>query len=62
VPVLAVHDEIVIESNEKDVDKAEAWLKKAMVDGMNQVLNAPGVEGPFVPVEVEVESGRTWTA
>jgi len=36
-------------------------LEKAMVDGMNQVLNAPGVEGPSVPVEVEVESGRTWT-
>jgi len=30
-----------------------------MVDGMNQVLNAPGVEGPSVPVEVEVECGRS---
>jgi hypothetical protein len=31
-----------------------------MVDGMDGVLNAPDVGGPRVPVEVEVESGKTW--
>jgi hypothetical protein len=32
-----------------------------MIDGMDGVLNAPDVESPHVPVEVEVESARTWT-
>ena len=33
MPILAVHDEIVVECDEKDVEKAEAWLKKAMTTG-----------------------------
>jgi DNA polymerase-1 len=52
-PVLAVHDELVIEA---DADKAEAitnWLKTAMVDAM-----APLVDP--VPIEVEVKVARTW--
>ena len=32
-PILAVHDEIVVECDEKDVEKAEAWLKKATTTG-----------------------------
>ncbi|HVF03119.1 MAG TPA: DNA polymerase [Rubrobacteraceae bacterium] len=60
VPILVVHDEIVIECDEKDVQKSEAWLKKAMVDGMDQVLNVPDLKGPRVPVEVEAKTGRTW--
>jgi DNA polymerase-1 len=60
VPILAVHDEIVVESDEDQVDKVEAWLKKAMVDGMDQLLNAPEVEGPYVPIEVEVKSAKSW--
>jgi hypothetical protein len=31
-----------------------------MIDGMDGVLNGLEVEGPRVPVEVEVESGKTW--
>ncbi len=50
----------VVECDEKDVEKAEAWLEKAMIDGMDGVLNAPDAEGPRVPVEVEVRSGKTW--
>src|SRR5215216_1335006 len=61
VPILIVHDEIVVECDEGDAEKVEAWLRKAMIDGMNEVLNGPGAEGPSVPVEVEVESGRTWS-
>jgi DNA polymerase I len=61
VPILAVHDEIVVECNEKDVARAEAWLKKAMIDGMDEVVNAPYANGPRVPIEVEVESSKTWT-
>jgi DNA polymerase I-like protein with 3'-5' exonuclease and polymerase domains len=60
VPILAVHDEIVVECNETEAGGVEVWLKKAMLDGMDGVLNAPDVEGPRVPVEVEVESGRSW--
>jgi DNA polymerase I-like protein with 3'-5' exonuclease and polymerase domains len=60
VPILAVHDEIVVECDEGDAKKVEAWLETAMVDGMDGVLNVPGVEGPRVPVEVKVRSGRSW--
>ena len=60
VPILAVHDEVVVECNEDQAKKVEGWLKKAMVDGMDQVLNAPKVEGPYVPVEVEVKSAKSW--
>ena len=60
MPILAVHDEIVVECDEKDVEKAEAWLKKAMIDGMNEVVDGLKAEGPTVPIEVEVESGRSW--
>ena len=60
VPILAVHDEIVVEYDEKDVDKAEAWLKKAMIDGMDEVVNGLKADGPSVPIEVEIESGGSW--
>ena len=40
VPILAVHDEIVVECDEGDAEKVEDWLKKAMVDGMDAVVNA----------------------
>jgi DNA polymerase I len=59
-PILAVHDEIVVECDEKDVEKPEAWLKKTMIDGMNEVVNGLKADGTPVPIEVEVESGRTW--
>ena len=58
--ILAVHDEIVLECDEGDAKEVEAWLKRAMVDGIDGVLNIPEVEGPRVPAEVEVESGRSW--
>ena len=56
VPILAVHDEIVVEC-EEDAEKAEAWLKRAMVDGMDAVVN---VTEPHVPIEVETSVSRTW--
>jgi len=59
-PILAVHDEIVVECDEKDVEKAEAGLKKAMIDGMHEVVNGLKADGPSVPLEVEVESGGSW--
>ena len=52
-PVLAVHDEIVVEADAGRADAVAAWLKAAMVDAM-----APLVEP--VPVAVEVKVARTW--
>jgi DNA polymerase I-like protein with 3'-5' exonuclease and polymerase domains len=56
--VATVHDEIVVECDENDAEKVKAWLKKAMVDGMDEVLDGAG--SPHVPVEVETRVARTW--
>ena len=53
VPMLFVHDEIVVEIPVAQTDTAAAWLKQAMIDGMAPLV-AP------VPVEVEVVVGPTW--
>jgi DNA polymerase-1 len=52
-PVLAVHDEIVVEADADRAEAVAAWLKAAMVDAM-QPLIAP------VLVAVEVKASRTW--
>ena len=57
VPVLAVHDDIVVECNEEDAEKAKAWLVKAMKDGMDTVVN---VSEPRVLIEVEASVAKTW--
>ncbi len=60
VPILAVHDEIVVECGEDHAEEVQGWLEGAMQDGMEAVLNSPEAEGPSVPVKVETEVGRTW--
>jgi DNA polymerase-1 len=60
-PILAVHDEIVVECGADRVKKVEAWLEGAMIDGMDRVLNGSEVSGPRVSVEVEVESATSWS-
>lgn len=52
-PVLLVHDEIVIEAPEADVEKAKAWLEKAMIDGMTPWIHP-------VPVVIETKVSKTW--
>jgi DNA polymerase-1 len=52
-PVLAIHDEVVVECDAGQAEAVAAWLRKAMVDGM-----APLIEP--VPVEVEVTVASTW--
>jgi DNA polymerase-1 len=52
-PVLAVHDEIVVECDAGGADAAGAWLKEAMLDGMAPLIDP-------VPVEVEVSVGGAW--
>src|SRR5215204_3295496 len=57
-PILAVHDEIVVEADVRDQAKdVEGWLEKAMVAGMEEVLNS-GLDTDHperVPVKVDVE-------
>ena len=62
VLVLACHDEIVVECDEGDAKKVEAWLKKAMIDGMDEVVNSGlDTEHPdLVPIEVDVEILKSW--
>jgi DNA polymerase-1 len=52
-PVLAVHDEIVVEAPADQAADAAAWLKKALVEAMTPLVEP-------VPVEVEVKTGTTW--
>jgi DNA polymerase-1 len=52
-PVLAVHDEIVVECDHDQEEHAGRWLRQAMQDGMADWLDP-------VPVEVEVHAAPTW--
>ena len=60
VPVACVHDEILVECDEDKVEKAKTWFEKAMIDGMDEVLNGPCAEEPRVPVEVETQVDKSW--
>ena len=62
VPVLVCHDEVVVECDAEQAADVEAWLEKAMIDGMDEVLNGSDTDDPHVPIEVEARSGRTWSA
>ena len=53
VPVLAVHDEIVVECDEAKVESTQSWLRLAMLDAMKQWIEP-------IPVEVDVSASRTW--
>jgi DNA polymerase-1 len=53
VPVLAVHDEIVVECDAVQAEAAADWLKRAMLDGMAPLVMP-------VPVAVEVTVAPTW--
>ena len=60
VPVLALHDEILIECDEADVEGVALWLEQAMKDGMAEVLALGAAGKGRVPVEVETKIGKTW--
>jgi DNA polymerase-1 len=53
MPVLAVHDEIVVECDADRADAVAAWLKQAMLDGMAPLADP-------VPVAVELTTAPTW--
>jgi DNA polymerase-1 len=52
-PVLAVHDELVVEADVGQADAVAGWLKQAMFDGMAPLINP-------IPVEIKVAVGTTW--
>jgi DNA polymerase I len=58
VPVLVCHDEVVVECDEDRGEETKHWLKKAMIEGMEAVLN--GTDEVHVPVEVEAWMARSW--
>jgi DNA polymerase-1 len=58
VPVLVCHDEVVVECDAEQAADARAWLEKAMIEGMEAVLN--GTEELHVPVRVEGRIARSW--
>ena len=58
VPVLVCHDEIVVACDAELTTDAKAWLGRAIIEGMEAVLNATDEVG--VPVEVEARIARSW--
>ncbi len=58
VAVLVCHDEVVVECDAERATDAKVWLKKAMVEGMDPVLN--GAAQGHVPVEIEGRIARGW--
>jgi DNA polymerase-1 len=57
-PVLACHDEVVVECDEDRGEETKRWLEKAMIEGMDAVMNSAGEV--CVPVEVEAQIARSW--
>jgi DNA polymerase-1 len=60
VPVLVCHDEVVVECDEDRGEVTKRWLEKAMIEGMDAVMNSAGEV--CVPVEVEARIARSWGA
>jgi DNA polymerase-1 len=58
MPVIVCHDEVVVECDEDQGEEIKRWLEKAMVEGMDAVLN--GKEEVDVPVAVEARIARNW--
>jgi len=52
------HDEVVIECDAQKAADAKVWLEKAMIKGMDVVLNSAD-EGD-VPVELKARVARGW--
>jgi DNA polymerase I len=57
-PILVCHDEIVVECDTGQQADAQAWLEKAMIEGMDAVMTV--MDEVHVPVEVEARIARSW--
>jgi DNA polymerase-1 len=55
LPVLVVHDEVVVECDAGQAEAVAAWLRQAMLEGMAPLIDP-------VPVEVEVQIAPAWGA
>jgi DNA polymerase I len=62
VPILAVHDEVVVECDEEQAEQVAIFTEEIMVAGMEEVLNSGlGTDHPErVPVKVDVEVVDSW--
>jgi hypothetical protein len=58
VPVLVCHYEVVVECEAEQAADAKVWLEKALIAGMNAVMN--GTDEVDVPVEVEARMTTSW--
>jgi len=52
-PVLLVHDEVVLECDATEVETTQAWLRTAVIDGLQPLLAT-------VPADADVTSGPDW--
>jgi hypothetical protein len=60
VPSIVCHDEIVVECGAEQAKDAKAWLEKAMIEGMDTVMN--GTDEGSLLVEVESRIDSSWGA
>jgi DNA polymerase-1 len=59
VPIIACHDELVIECDvEQAVQAKDYWLEKAMIEGMDIIIN--GTYTSSVPLEAESRIAKSW--
>ncbi len=56
--VRACHDKVGVECGAEQAVEAKAWLEKAMINGVEEVLNGTGKAR--MPVEVEARIVRSW--
>ena len=56
--VYSCHDEVVVECDKGRGEETKRWLEKAMIEGMDTVLN--GADEVHVPVEDEARIARSW--
>ena len=56
--MLVCHDEVAVECDEDRDEETKRWLEKAMIEGMDNVMNVTG--GTRMPVEVEARIARSW--
>ena len=59
MPVLVCHDEVVVECAAEKAANARVWLEKAMIEGMDVIVN--GTDEVDVPIEVEARIVRSWS-
>jgi DNA polymerase I-like protein with 3'-5' exonuclease and polymerase domains len=58
VLVRACHDETVAEVDIDQAEEAKEWLEKAMVEGIEVVLN--GTDEVHIAVKLEARIARSW--